>query len=134
MKETVKVWIDFAEKDFKAKELLKKTEGMELIFAFHCQQTIEKLMKAILVENDIFPHKTHDLGRLCAIMPSSYKNQLNNFHTQLDELGQIYLDSRYPSDFAMLPNATLNESDIEHINYITDQLYDLMMGFFKTLD
>ena len=40
MKETAIVWIDFAEKDFKAKELLKKTEGMELIFAFHCQQTI----------------------------------------------------------------------------------------------
>jgi hypothetical protein len=37
-------------------------------------------------------------------------------------------------NFAMLPNATLNEADIEHINQITNQLYDLIMAFFKTLD
>ena len=127
MKETTEVWLKFARSDFKVKELIFENDEIELIFAFHCQQAIEKLLKAILVENDIQPPKIHDLQRLIYLLPEKYKKQLSKYKTELDTLSMIYIDSRYPSDFVLLPNANVSKEDLAKINESTNILYNILL-------
>ena len=63
MKKQAEDWIFLADKDLYAAEVLLKDDyPLTNIVAFHCQQTIEKYLKAFLIENDVLIVKTHDLG------------------------------------------------------------------------
>ena len=54
MKKQVEDWILLADKDLYAAEILLKDDNtLTNIVAFHCQQTIEKYLKAFLIENDV---------------------------------------------------------------------------------
>ena len=65
MKKQVKDWILLADNDLYATEIIMKDEcPLTSIVAFHCQQSIEKYLKAYLIEKDITLVKTHDLIRL----------------------------------------------------------------------
>ena len=65
MKKQVEDWILLANQDLYAAEIIIKDEcPLTNIVAFHCQQVIEKYLKAYLIEKDISPIKTHDLIKL----------------------------------------------------------------------
>ena len=65
MKEETRLWFEKAEQDFKTVEiLLQSNEGPPGIICFHCQQAVEKFLKAFLVERDVEFLKTHDLLQL----------------------------------------------------------------------
>jgi HEPN domain-containing protein len=54
-----------ADNDLYAAEIIIKDDyPLTNIIAFHCQQTIEKYLKAYLIENDVPLIKTHDLIKL----------------------------------------------------------------------
>lgn len=127
MKETTKAWLKFAKSDFITKDQLLNVKGTELNFAFHCQQAIEKLFKAILVENDILPPKIHDLQRLFYLLPEDIKSQLSCCEPELEILNVIYIDSRYPSDYVLLPNAFISKEDLVKINESTNNLYNILL-------
>ena len=131
MKETTKSWLQYASEDYKTKNIIFDIEDLDKVFAFHCHQSIEKLLKAVLNENRILPPKIHDLKRLFVLLPEKIRE--NNLHLleQIEELNSIYIDSRYPADFALLPNATLSKEDKIRINNATDQLYNDLLGIFK---
>jgi HEPN domain-containing protein len=58
----IKEWVDLAEKDISTARFLMQMRPRPLeIIGFHCQQSIEKLLKAYMVGHDIEPDKTHDL-------------------------------------------------------------------------
>ncbi|MDR0684906.1 MAG: HEPN domain-containing protein [Spirochaetaceae bacterium] len=53
MKKQVEDWIVLADNDLYAAEIIMKDEyPLTNIVAFHCQQTIEKYLKAYLIEKD----------------------------------------------------------------------------------
>jgi HEPN domain-containing protein len=66
MNSTVKAWIAKAEGDFDCAEALfrRRKKQCNDIICFHCQQCIEKYMKAVLIFNKIVPPKIHDLPSL----------------------------------------------------------------------
>jgi len=65
MKKVTSEWIQYAENDYSAaKILLDSTKPSFEIIAYHCQQAVEKFLKALLVENNKTIPKTHDLGFL----------------------------------------------------------------------
>ena len=78
------------------------------ILCFHCQQSVEKYLKAYLVSKGIKPPKTHLIGDLidmCAKIDSEFKS--------LDDvvyLGEFAVDVRYPDDFQMPPIAQLKKA------------------------
>ena len=59
MKEITESWLKFAKRDFMAKELLYETMKWNLFLHF-TEQSIEKLLKAILLEHDVVPPKSHN--------------------------------------------------------------------------
>ncbi|MDR0760377.1 MAG: HEPN domain-containing protein [Treponema sp.] len=76
MKKQVEDWILLADNDLYVAEIIIKDDyPLTNIIAFHCQQTIEKYLKAYLMENDVPLIKTHDLikwRRSAWAMPSRW--------------------------------------------------------------
>ena len=69
MKEHTLEWIEKAEEDFRVAEwIIKAPAASPAATAFHCQQCIEKWMKAILVEKEREVPKTHDLILLANLL------------------------------------------------------------------
>ena len=66
MNDTVKEWIDRAERDLATagRELAAVEQPNYDAVCFHAQQCIEKLMKALLIQLGAIPTKTHDLSFL----------------------------------------------------------------------
>ena len=65
LRELVLQWLDKAAADFAAAEHLSSHDGrFREIIAFHCQQAVEKYLKAFLVRRQIEFPKTHDIAKL----------------------------------------------------------------------
>jgi HEPN domain-containing protein len=66
MNDTVKEWIDKAERDLATarRELAAVEQPNYDAVCFHAQQCIEKLMKALLIHLGVIPTRTHDLSFL----------------------------------------------------------------------
>jgi HEPN domain-containing protein len=125
-------WIQYAEMDFKAKNALKSIDDLETIFAFHCQQAVEKLFKALLTKHELVPPKIHDLIRLCKLLPEDAFNEISKYEPYLEELNSIYIDSRYPADLALLPTNFLTQEDIDIIDRATDELFHALLNLIDT--
>ena len=98
MKKTTREWVAKAEADCRCvARLVGADPPLHDIVCFHCQQSAEKYLKAILEELGEPIPKTHDLERLLT--------QLRPHHAPLKSLrrGLLFLtefavDSRYPGD------------------------------------
>jgi len=66
MNETTKEWLTKAEGDFRTarREILVRDEPNFDAVCYHSQQCVEKLMKALLIDNGMVPPRTHDLVQL----------------------------------------------------------------------
>jgi HEPN domain-containing protein len=66
MKASANEWMQFAEMDLQAARIMLDHENIASIAAFHCQQAVEKCLKALLEEKELDVPKTHDLEKLAA--------------------------------------------------------------------
>jgi len=65
LRDLVQLWLDKAAPDFEAAEQLSMQSGrFREIVAFHCQQAVEKYLKALLVHRQVEFPKTHDIAKL----------------------------------------------------------------------
>jgi HEPN domain-containing protein len=69
MQALTREWVEKAEEDYSAASGLNRRRKNRLanIQSFHCQQCVEKYLKARLVEAGIAPSKTHDLRQLLSV-------------------------------------------------------------------
>jgi HEPN domain-containing protein len=66
---------------------------------FHCQQCVEKYLKALLVELGLAVPKTHDLDHLLTLLRPHHP-QLRSLRRGLLFLNDYAVDIRYPSGWA----------------------------------
>jgi len=96
IKDLVNKWIKKAEKDLlSAEREFSFDDPITETVCFHCQQTVEKYLKAFLVYHQIYFTKTHriiDLLELCANVDSSFKDELED----ADNLTDYAVEIRYP--------------------------------------
>jgi HEPN domain-containing protein len=113
MKAKTRAWIDFARRDLAAAEKLDSDESFSNIVLFHCQQCIEKSLKALFEEHDLpvlrinATVKLHaELRKAIPSIPCLAENADFGF------IDDVYLDSRYPGGRGMLPSGlpTRNET------------------------
>lgn len=65
LREIVLQWIEKARDDWATVEILMQSDYYPKdVVCFHCQQYVEKLLKAFLTAHEIEFPKTHDLRRL----------------------------------------------------------------------
>jgi len=92
-------WIVKAMEDFKSVEHELRLPDEEVVTSavcFHCQQVVEKLLKAYLISKNIDIEKTHDLEyllQLCARQDAEFE-KLN-----IGNLNLYAVEVRYPDDF-----------------------------------
>jgi len=98
MKKDTRPWIRKAEADFKAASLILR-EDLNDAVCFHCQQCIEKYLKAMLVELGLPVPKTHDLGRLRALLVPIYP-AMKRYRRGMLFLTTFAVETRYPGESA----------------------------------
>lgn len=87
-------WLTKAEEDLKAARLLSD-QGLDGSVYFHCQQSIEKAIKAILVAAGIPFGKTHDLAVLQDLAVTVDKDLAKGLGN-VDTLTPFAVRYRYP--------------------------------------
>ncbi|MHB0946371.1 MAG: HEPN domain-containing protein [Sedimentisphaerales bacterium] len=97
LKDDIKQWLVVAESDFRAYTILAGEDVPPAIaVCFHCQQYVEKLLKAVLTLNGIESPKTHDLRSL-GISVCQYVADMKALIDKADELTIYGVETRYPA-------------------------------------
>ena len=97
--ELINSWIDKANKDLLAAEHeLSFTNVVTESVCFHCQQAVEKYLKAYLVFLSIPFTKTHEIGELITKCESRNK-EISMFKEEADKLTDYAIEIRYPDDW-----------------------------------
>ena len=107
MKEEAKKWWTKAEGDLiKARDNFKM--GHYDLASFLCQQSVEKALKAALIENKKVMPKIHDLVKLAKLV-----NINSNLLDDCERLTYVYVDSRYPDTETKKYTKAETEKDLE---------------------
>lgn len=97
LRDEITQWLTVAESDFHAYSMLALGESPPAIaVCFHCQQYIEKLLKAVLTLNGEEVPKTHDIRSL-GIAASKY---FPDIRTHIDDVADLTIygvETRYPA-------------------------------------
>ena len=120
MKKQAEDWIALANKDLYAAEIMAKDDySLTNIVAFHCQQAIEKYLKAFLIENDIPLIRTHDLIKLNGMIKEV--KDLDIDEEKLIMINEVYIDSRYPGELGLFPGGTPSNKQVrDFIEYVKE--------------
>ena len=110
MKQSTKEWLNAANDDLKTIEKLLPDLSLTNVIVFHCQQAIEKVLKALIDELSLGLARTHNLQSLLSKTDEEFN--LNYDETIIAEIDRLYIDSRYPGDFGLMPfgKPTINEA------------------------
>jgi HEPN domain-containing protein len=94
--EILRNWIEKADHDLGTAQItcLHIPKFSDTI-AFHCQQAVEKYLKAYLIFLDIPVPRTHDLNYLLSLV-SDKENIANDIFDQVSELEEFAVEIRYP--------------------------------------
>ena len=107
--EAVQQWLIKAHSDWDAVEILTaSTRCPNDTVCFHCQQYVEKLLKALLTKNNIEAPKTHDLRRLIQLsLP--FAPELTLLIDVSDELTIHGVETRYPGELRQIKKSEMKE-------------------------
>ena len=102
--ELARQWIAKAQNDLLNADNNLKAEQIPFdTVCFHCQQAVEKFLKAYLVSNEQIPSHTHDLLLLLErVLP--FNPEAENLRETLSLLMPYAVEIRYPDDW-FLPSA-----------------------------
>lgn len=97
LKDDIKQWLTIAENDFRAYTILASEDMPPAIaVCFHCQQYVEKLLKAVLTLNGQETPKTHDI-RTLSIAVGQYVPDMKTLIDNVAELTVYGVETRYPA-------------------------------------
>lgn len=92
--EKARYWLDIADYDLETAEAMQKS-GRYLYTVFMCQQALEKLLKAIHVQQEgTEAPRTHNLAYLYGLLKLPQRQE---YQQTMVNLNIYYLESRYPS-------------------------------------
>jgi HEPN domain-containing protein len=99
LRDLVRDWLRKAALDCDvAARLASEGDRFREIVAFHCQQAVEKYVKAILVRHQVEFRKTHDIERLLQILRGVEPSAAEDL-ADAKWLTPFGVDIRYPGDF-----------------------------------
>jgi len=111
MKTVTADWLRSAQTDLDTIDAIREQPQLTPVVAFHAQQCVEKCLKALLEEFDIEVKKTHNLLTLKNAV--EYKQPIDLDEDILSLLNKLYIDSRYPGAFGLLPTGAPTLEDAE---------------------
>lgn len=112
-------WLAKAENDLKAAKLILAGEQLYDISAFHCQQCVEKALKAYVLYHEGIIMETHSLPRLnqrCA----KHDHTFLSFADSLHILNSFYIETRYPAVDELIVTRANAESAVDVANRVLE--------------
>ena len=114
MRDSTQQWVNKAEGDYRS--MVRESRVAEKpnydIVCFLSQQCVEKLLKAIMIEEDTEFPKIHDLQRLLRLLTNRHP-ELERLLPSLTKLSRLGADVRYPYESAGLKEAEFAKAACE---------------------
>ena len=121
----IKNWLALAEYDITSAEAMLQT-GRYVYVTFMCQQAIEKVMKALYVqEHQQTPPYTHNLIRLLGMLSFTNETAIDD-RDFFERLNTYYLESRY-SETVFELYKTITKEQASAIYHETERLYQWLL-------
>jgi HEPN domain-containing protein len=121
--ELIKEWLIKARHDLDSARLISEQlpDYYDMI-AFHCQQSIEKSIKAYLIFLDIEYKPVHDLGYLLNLLETK-DNTFEIYYNKVDEISRYAVQIRYPDSIL-----ELSKQQIHDAIQLAEELYTLILS------
>ena len=113
-------WVERSQYDLDTAKVMLDT-GRYLYVAYMCQQTIEKMLKAIIAQHGKENFPIHNLNRLAEIASISNKLTSEQFNF-LAELTPYHIEARY-GDYKESLSEIINDKEAEQIYRKTKGIY-----------
>jgi len=129
MKRQAKHWLDNAEEDLILVEEIIDNEHLTNMVAFHSQQAIEKSIKAVLEEKENHVPRIHNIITL--------KGKIENYielavdQEIFDQINELYIDSRYPTDLGLLPDGKPSKELAEKFFSVATEIHKNIRGYLS---
>ncbi len=124
MKPVTNEWLTLANMDLASCRKMRDDNFLTSIVSFHAQQAVEKSFKAIIEEFEIGFIRTHDLLKLHQAVKNYLESAIDV--EMLTELNELYISTRYPGEFGLLPNGKPAIEDAE-------RFYEFALDIFTTV-
>jgi len=120
MDKIVAHWVERSKYDLDTAKVMLDT-GRYLYVAYMCQQTVEKMLKAIIAQYGKENFTIHNLNRLAEI--SSFSNDLTSEQFNfLAELTPYHIEARY-GDYKESLSEIINDKEAEQVYRKTKGIY-----------
>ncbi len=107
MKDDTRAWLAYAGENLAAAEILQG-QGLYNPCLQNVQQSVEKSLKALLLEKAHSQRKTHSIAELVRLL-ANHRISIRLTEEDCDLLDSIYLPSKYPLD-GVLPDFEPDDS------------------------
>jgi HEPN domain-containing protein len=94
LKDETKIWLKYSKENFDSAGVLLKSRLFNPCLQ-NVQQSVEKALKAIIVEKNIHLKKTHDILELKTLLKMKHI-EIDLSDEDCDFINSIYLPSKYP--------------------------------------
>lgn len=122
MKQITHDWLDAASLDLESIEYLIQNERLTGHVAFHSQQAIEKSLKALIEEKGERIPRIHSLSKLFDLCSTFLDFQFDE--TLIIALDSLYIESRYPGEFGLLPNGKPSQKQSQLFYNFANDVYN----------
>ncbi len=128
MKPITQEWLNGSRDDLDVIQQIATVGHLTNMVAFHAQQAVEKVLKAILEEHNESVPKIHDLVRLFQLVRGMILFDIDEM--MLKEINDVYIDARYPGEIGGLPYGKPSVEDAkrfyDYARYIFDNVENLL--------
>ncbi|OQY54844.1 MAG: hypothetical protein B6245_20690 [Desulfobacteraceae bacterium 4572_88] len=131
MKKITREWLDRANDDLYVIEEIIDNADLTNMSAFHAQQAVEKILKAVIEEYEIAFVRTHKLEFLLEKVRGQIPFADVDI-TYVRRLDEVYTQARYPSDLGLLPYGKPTTGDAVKFYAFAKNLYDTVENLLKT--
>lgn len=127
-------WLFHANLDYLAAKSLIEDERCYFATAFHCQQCIEKALKAFLLFRTNRLVDGHNLTWLCK-QAMAIDDHFREYLRDSASLNKYYIETRYPADFPLDINCetiqNLFEITTKMLNFISEHIHFDFASYHK---
>jgi HEPN domain-containing protein len=94
MKDETRTWLSYADENLEVAELSFKHGHLNACLQ-NAQQSVEKYLKAVIVDRDLEFRRTHSIRELVGIL-ADQEIVLDVSEDEMDLMDSIYVSSKYP--------------------------------------
>lgn len=129
MKKQAEHWLNAAKDDLLLIKEIIHNENLSHMVAFHSQQAIEKSFKAILEEKESHVPRIHDIITLNEKIKKYIILEIDQ--EIFDQINELYIDARYPSNLGLLPDGKPSEKIAKSFFNTATSIYEDIKKFLN---